>query len=55
MEKIIWTDSFGKEEVLHRVEEDRNILHTIKRGKTHWICLILCRNFLPKYDFEGNI
>jgi len=57
MEKIIWTDSVSKKEVLPRVKEDTNILHTrtVKRGKTHWIGLVLRRNFLLKYDIEGNI
>jgi hypothetical protein len=32
-EKIVWTDHLRNEEVLHRVEEERNILHTIKRRK----------------------
>jgi hypothetical protein len=30
MEKISWTDRVRNEEVLHRVNEERNILHTIK-------------------------
>jgi len=29
MEKISWTDHVRNEEVLHRVKEERNILHTI--------------------------
>jgi hypothetical protein len=33
MEKISWTDRVRNEEVLHRVKEKRNILHTIKRKK----------------------
>ena len=33
MEKIGWTDRVKNKEVLQRVEEDRNILHTIKRKK----------------------
>jgi len=33
MEKIIWTDHVRNKEVLHRVKEERNILHTIKRRK----------------------
>jgi hypothetical protein len=33
MEKISWTDRVRSEEVLHRVKEDRNIIHTIKRRK----------------------
>jgi hypothetical protein len=35
MEKIIWTDRVRNEEVLHRVKEERNILHTIKRRKAN--------------------
>jgi hypothetical protein len=34
MEKIIWTDRVRNEEVLHRVKEERNILHKIKRMLT---------------------
>jgi hypothetical protein len=33
MEKISWTDRVRNEEVLHRIKEERNILHTIKRRK----------------------
>jgi hypothetical protein len=33
MEVISWTDRVRNEEVLHRVKEERNILHTIKRRK----------------------
>jgi hypothetical protein len=33
MEKISWTDRVRKKEVLHRVKEERNILHTIKKKK----------------------
>jgi hypothetical protein len=31
MEKISWTDRVRNEEVLHTVNEKRNILHTITR------------------------
>ena len=31
IEKISWTDHVRKEEVLHRVKEKINILHTIKK------------------------
>jgi hypothetical protein len=31
MEKISWTDRVNNEVVLHRVKEERNILHTIRR------------------------
>jgi len=33
MEKIIWTDHVRNEEVLLRVNEQRNILHAIKNGR----------------------
>jgi hypothetical protein len=44
--KIIWTDRVRKEEVLHRVKGDENILHKIKRRKAVWIDEILFRNCL---------
>jgi hypothetical protein len=37
MEKISWTDRVRNEEVLHRVQEERNILHKIKGRKANWI------------------
>jgi hypothetical protein len=48
MEKISWTDRMRNEEVLvlHRVKEERNIVHTIKRRKANWIGHILRRNGL---------
>jgi hypothetical protein len=33
MEKISWIDRVRNEEVLHRVKEERNILHTIKKER----------------------
>jgi hypothetical protein len=39
----------------HRVKEDTNILHRIKRRKAFWIGHILRRNCLLKYVIEGNI
>ena len=33
MEKNSWTDCVQKDEVLQRAKQDRNILHTIKRGR----------------------
>jgi hypothetical protein len=35
MEKTSWTDRVRNEEVLHRVKEERNIVHTIKRRKAN--------------------
>ena len=43
------------EELLHRVEEDRNIVRAIKRKKANRIGLILCRNCLLKQINEGKI
>jgi hypothetical protein len=37
MEKISLTDRVRNDEVLHRVKEERNIVHTIKRIKANWI------------------
>jgi hypothetical protein len=33
MEKVSWTECMNNEEVLHRVEEEGNILHTVKEGR----------------------
>jgi hypothetical protein len=43
------------EEVLHRVKEVRNIVHTIKRRKANWIGHILRRNCLLKHVIEGKV
>jgi hypothetical protein len=43
------------EEVLHRVKEERNIVHTIKRRKANWIGHILRRNCLLKHVIEGKV
>jgi hypothetical protein len=43
------------DEVLHRVKEERNILHTIKRRKANWIGHILRRNCLLKHVIEGKL
>jgi hypothetical protein len=50
--EIIWTDRVRNEEVLHRVKEERNILHTIKRRKANWIGHILRRNCLLKHVID---
>jgi hypothetical protein len=55
MEKISWTDRVRNEEVLHRVKEERNIVHTIKRRKANWIGQILRRNCLLKHVIEGKL
>jgi hypothetical protein len=55
MEKVKWTNRVKNEEVLHRVQKERNILHTIKMRKTNLIGNILRRNCLVKHIIEGNI
>jgi hypothetical protein len=55
MEKISWTDRVRNEEVLHRVKEVRNIVHTIKRRKANWIGHILRINCLLKHVIEGML
>jgi len=51
MVKVGWTDRV-RDEVLHRVKEDRNILHTVKRRKATWLSHILCVNCLLKQVME---
>jgi hypothetical protein len=55
MEKISWTDHVRNEEVLHRVKEERNILHKMKRRKTNWIDHSFSRNCLLKHVIEGKL
>jgi hypothetical protein len=56
MEKISWTDRVRNEVlVLHRVKEERNIVHTIKRREANWIDHILRRNCLLKHVIEGKL
>jgi hypothetical protein len=55
MEKISWTDRVRNEEVLHRVKEERNIVHKIERRKANWIGQILRRNCLLKHVIEGKL
>ena len=46
MEKISWTDHVRNEEVLLKVNEQRNILHAIRKRMANWIGHILRRNCL---------
>jgi hypothetical protein len=55
MDKTSWTVRVNNEAVLHRVKEERNILHTIRRRKADWIGHILRRNCLLKHIIEGKI
>ena len=54
MEKISWTDHVRNGEVLLRVNEQRNILHEIRKRKANWIGHILRRNCLLKQVIEGK-
>ena len=47
--------SCRNEEVLLRVNEQRNILHEIRKLKANWIGHILCRNCLLQRVIEGKI
>ena len=55
MEKISWTDHVRNEEVLLQANEQRNILHAIRKRKANWIGHILRRNCLLKQVIEGKI
>jgi len=55
MVKIGWTDRVRNEEVLIRVNEQRNILHEISKRKANWIGHILRRNCLLQRVIEGKI
>jgi hypothetical protein len=46
--------SCERNEVLHTVKEERNILRTLKRRKANWIGHTLCRNCLLKHVVEGK-
>jgi len=43
------------EEILHRVKEEGNSLHTVRRRKANWNGHILRRNCLLKHVIEGKI
>jgi len=55
MEKISWTDHVRNEEVLLRVNKQRNILYEIRKRKANWIGHILRRNCLLKQVIKGKI
>ena len=55
MEKISWTDHVRNEEVLLRIDEQKNILHEIRKRKANWIGYTLRRNCLLKQVIEGKI
>jgi hypothetical protein len=49
MEKISRKHRVRNEEVLHRVKEESNIIHLIKRREVNWIGHSLHRNCLLKH------
>jgi len=53
MVKISWTDRV-RNEILHGVKEERNIVHRINRRKAKWIGHILRRNCLLKHVIDGK-
>jgi hypothetical protein len=55
MEKIRSTDHVRNEEVSLRVNEQRNILHEIRKQKANWIGHILRRSCLLKQVIDGKI
>ena len=55
MDKISGTDHVRNEEVLLTVNEQRNILHEIRKRKVNWIGHILRRNCLLQQVIEGKI
>ena len=55
LEKISWTDHVRNEGVLLQDNEQRNILHAIRKRKANWIGHILRRNCLLRQVIEGKI
>ena len=53
MEKISWTDRVRNEEVLHRIKEETNVVHTETRRKDNSTGHVLLRNCLLKHVIEG--
>ena len=53
--EISWTDCVRNEEVLLQVNEQRDILHAIRKRKANWIGHILRINCLIRQVIEGKI
>jgi hypothetical protein len=49
------TNQVKREEVLHRVGRENNVLQPIKRRKANWMDHILRRNCLLKHAIEGKV
>jgi hypothetical protein len=54
MEKMSCAATVRNEELLHRVEEERNVLQNIQRRKGNWFGRILRMNGLLKHVIEGK-
>jgi len=55
MGKIIWTDRVKIEEVLHRAQNEGNIIHIVWRRNVCWIGHVLRRNCVLKVITVGEI
>jgi len=55
MDKTSWTDRVKTDEVLHRIKENKNILHKTERRKANWIGHVFRRNCLLKHVVGGKI
>jgi hypothetical protein len=55
MEKISWTEHVRNEDVLLRVNEQRNILQEISKRKANWIGHILRRDCLLQQVIDRKI
>ena len=54
IKKISWTDRARNEKVLHRIKEERNIIHIRQRRIDVWIGHVFHRNCLLKHIIEGT-
>jgi len=55
IEKISWADHVRNEDVLLRVNEQKNVLHEIRKRKANWIGHILRRTCLLQRIIVGKI
>ena len=55
MERISWVDKISNEEVLAKVEEDRQIMKIIQQRQDHWIWHILRHESLLLDIIEGRM
>ena len=55
MEKIIWSDHVRNEELLHRVKEERNIVHIINKGRQIGLVTCCVGTCFVKHAIGGKI